>query len=173
MLDSLKNNPSVLALIRQYEGMPQRDRAAVKILALVLLLTALYFIAWKPAQGYMDDAKSELDHNTSLLALVNDNKSVLSSISRKSGASASTKVLDSQQLVSSVTNMAKKKGIALKRFEPSGGNKLKVWVDDVSFDKMVTWLISLKKSLGVTVEQVTIEKDDAPGLVSARLTLSS
>jgi len=46
-------------------------------------------------------------------------------------------------------------------------------VDDVSFDKVVVWLNTLKKSLNVSVEQISIDKGDDPGKVSARLTLSS
>lgn len=172
MIESIKNNPSVLNAIRQFESLPSRDRMALKILSLVVLILILYFSMWVPAKAFMDQNKSDLEFNKQLLALVVDNKTTLSSMNR-SGASSSAKILDSQQLVSSVTNLAKQNKIALKRFEPSGENKLKVWVDDAPFDKMIKWLDRMKKSLGVTVEQITIEKDDSPGLVSARMTLSS
>jgi len=127
---------------------------------------------WQPAYDFKQDAELNMAQNKELLAMVMSNKQALSKIGR-SGAGKSKKALNSQQLVSSVTNMAKRNGVVLKRFEPSGDNKLKVWVDDASFDKVMTWLSSLKKSLNVNVEQVSIEKDDAPGQVSARLTLSS
>ncbi|WP_197470108.1 type II secretion system protein GspM, partial [Oleiphilus sp. HI0117] len=95
------------------------------------------------------------------------------SLGQNNQGSASKKALNSQQLVSSVTNLAKQQKVALKRFEPSGDNKLKVWVDDASFDKVISWLSRLKSSLGVRVEQISIDKDDAPGKISARMTLSS
>jgi general secretion pathway protein M len=84
-----------------------------------------------------------------------------------------TKTLSSQQLVSSVSNLAKKHGVMLKRFEPSGDKKIKVWVDNASFDKMITWLTALKTSLNIEVEQISVEKDDVEGQVSSRLTLST
>jgi general secretion pathway protein M len=172
MLESLQQNPTLLNLRKQYEMLPQRDRLALKILSLVLGIVILYFAMWQPAYQYKQNAELNLERNQALLALINDNSAVLSSGSR-SGGKPARKILDSQQLVSSVTNLAKQKGIVLKRFEPSGESKLKVWVDDVSFDKMMVWLSTMRKSLSVTVEQISIDKDDDPGKVSARLTLSS
>lgn len=173
MFSQLKNNSTVINLQRQYESLPQRDRSALKVMFGVLLLVISYFALWQPAHKYMKEAQSDLAFSEELLALVNNNKTVLSSLSRGNSSNNQKPTLDSQQLVSSVTNMAKKKGVLLKRFEPSGGNKLKVWVDNAEFDKVIVWLTTLKKSLGVQVEQITIEKDDGPGLVSARMTLSS
>lgn len=172
MINKIMQNPAILNAIKQYEMLPSRDRMALKVLAVVLVLCGLYFGAWVPAQNYMTSAADELERNQSLLTLVNENKHILKSLSANNAASGTT-TLNSQQLVSSVTNLAKQQGLNLKRFEPSGENKLKVWMDDQPFDKMASWLSALKKSLNVSVEQISVEKEDAEGLISARLTLSS
>ena len=171
MFDSLKQNPNILSAQKQYEMLPSRDQLALKLLLGVVCILVLYGLFWLPAQSFMTTAKAELGQRQALLQLVQTNKSTLKSLSSTS-QSSSTK-LDSQQLVSSVTNLAKKHNLALKRFEPSGDNKVKVWVDEASFDKLMAWLSELKKSLNVQVEQVSIEKEDSEGLVSARLTLAS
>ncbi|KZY73507.1 type II secretion system protein GspM [Oleiphilus sp. HI0067] len=125
---------------------------------------------WVPAQSYMDRAEQDLKDKAALLELVKSSRDQLrSSSSNTSNASN----LNSQQLVSTVTNMARKQSLNLKRFEPSGENKVKLWVEDVSFDTLVTWLSTLERSVGVQVEQISVEKEDKPGVVSARLTLSS
>ncbi len=157
---------------RQLEMLPSRDRMALKILAITLVLLILFFAVWQPALAYMKDQESMLDQRVALLKLVRENSAVLAAMS-KAGGNAQQPTLSSQQLVSSVTNMAQRQGVALKRFEPSGESELKVWVDDVAFDKVVTWLAELKARLGVRVEQISVEKQEQPGLVSARLTLSS
>jgi general secretion pathway protein M len=153
MLDTLKQNSIVLDLQKQYETLPMRDRNILKI--------------------DMVNAQKDLAQNTKLLQLVKQNKALLTALSRTSGSSSGKKSLTSQQLVSSVTNLAKKNGVMLKRFEPSGDNKIKVWVDNASFDKMITWLTALKTSLNIVVEQISVEKDDVEGQVSSRLTLST
>ena len=172
MLEGLKQNPTVLSVQKQYEMLPARDRLVLKIFGMIIAIIAIYYATWSPAQQYMQNAQLDLTQNQQLLALVKQNKKLLASMSKASGAK-NTKVLDSQQLVSSVTNMAKRNGVTLKRFEPSGDSKIKVWVDNVSFDKMMSWLTALQKKLNVSVEQISIEKDDLAGKVSARLTLSS
>jgi general secretion pathway protein M len=173
MLESLKQNASVLSMQKQYEAMPARDRLALKLLGVAVLMCVVYFLIWVPAQNYMQNAQRDYEQNQQLLATIKTNKIFLSSLVRNSGASGTQKIMDSQQLVSSVTNMAKRNGVTLKRFEPSGDTQLKVWVDNVSFDKMIAWLAALQASLNVSVEQISIEKDDVAGQVSARLTLSS
>jgi len=173
MLEGLKQNSIILDLQKQYEMLPVRDRSILKVFSVILVLCIIYFAMWVPANEYMENARQDVEQNTKLLLLVKQNKALLSALSRTTGPSAGTKKLSSQQLVSSVTNLAKKNGVNLKRFEPSGDKKIKVWVDNASFDKMITWLAALKKSLNIVVEQISVEKDDAAGQVSSRLTLST
>lgn len=171
MFESISQNPSVVALRRQYDGLPARDQLALKVLVVALVVALAYFAAWVPAKNYMESAERQLQKSQEVLATVEANKAALRKLSRNSGSN--TKRLDSQQLVSSVTNLAKRQGVALKRFEPSGENKVKVWVDSVSFDKMIAWLAAMDRTLKVSVDQISLETEEESGLVSARLTLSS
>jgi len=173
MFQGLMQHPTLLAYRKQYEMLPTRDRLALKVLALAVGLIVLYFAAWQPAFEYKKNAEINLVEKQKLLALVENNRNVLTKLNAKSGANGAKANLDSQQLVSAVTNLAKQKGVVLKRFEPSGERKLKVWVDDASFDKVMIWLSALRKKLNVKVEQISVEKDDAVGQISARLTLST
>lgn len=151
--------------------MPARDQMALKLLAVVLFIIFLYFGLWQPAYLYKHEAELKLQQQKDLLALVMENKTALSELSGADRSGASS--LNSQQLVSAVTNLARQAGVMLKRFEPSGEREIKVWVEDAPFDKMMSWLNTLQKTLKVRVDQISLEKTDAPGLVSARLTLSS
>lgn len=173
MLSKLMEIPAVLAAQKQFEMLPARDRLALKVLAGVLGLCILYFAMWVPAQTFMKDAENDLSTKQDLLVLVNENKALLKSLARQGGQSSGQGALNSQQLVSTVTNLAKKKGLSLKRFEPSGESKIKVWMDAQSFDKMVGWLDELKRSFNVRVEQISVEGEDKAGLVSVRMTLAS
>ena len=132
----------VLDLQKQYEALTPRDRLILKASTIIISLCILYFAMWVPANTYMDNARLDVEQNTKLLLLVKQNKAQLSAINSLQGGASSKKALTSQQLVSSVTNLAKQNGVMLKRFEPSGDKKIKVWVDNASFDKMMT--ITLK-----------------------------
>ncbi len=171
MINLIKQNPSLLKALKQYEMMPSRDRLALKVLAFTLILLFMYFGLWQPAYSYKKEAAQYLEQQQELLALVMQNKSALSNLSDTSSSGQAS--LNSQQLVSSVTNLAKQASVTLKRFEPSGEKEIKVWVEDVPFDKIMVWLTTMKRTLNIKVDQISVEKSDGPGLVSARLTLSS
>jgi general secretion pathway protein M len=171
MFSKIKQQPAVLKALKQYEMLPSRDQLALKVLAVVMIILFLYFGLWQPAYQFKQNAEIELQQQKDLLALVMENKAALKEMS--GSGSTSVPAMNSQQLVSAVTNLARQAGVLLKRFEPSGEREIKVWVEDASFDKMMNWLNTLHKTLNVKVEQISLEKTDAPGLVSARLTLSS
>jgi len=173
MLSSIKQQPAFINMQKQYEALSDRDRLALKILAVVLMIVLMYFLLWQPAQQFMLDAESDIARSEQLLSLVKQNRTLLASLAKSGAQQGKRSGLDSQQLVSSVTNMAKRHSVALKRFEPGGERKIKVWIENASFDKMMSWLKALGSSLQVYVEQISVEKGDATGQVSARLTLSS
>ena len=171
MLDKIKQHPTVATSLQQLDALPERDKLALKALVAVLFLVILYFAMWVPAQSFMAEHKSSLESNQELLGLVEQNKNVLRLLGR--GATTSKPSLDGQQLVAAVTNMAKKQGVQLKRFEPGGDNSVKIWIEKASFDKTMSWLTQLNKNLGVTVKQIALEADEEPGIVNARMTLGS
>lgn len=172
MTNFITQSQTYLNAQRQFEALPARDRSALKILALCLGILFLYFACWSPAQNYMSANHDLLEQRVELLKQVKSNSAILAAMNKQNGSSQTPKI-NSQQLVSTVTSMAQQQGVALKRFEPSGERELKVWVDDVAFDKLVSWLSVLKARIGVEVDQISLERQDKPGLISARLTLRS
>ena len=59
----------------------------------------------------------------------------------------------------------------MKRIEPDGQELVRVSLEQASFDDMVTWLGSLQRSFGVSVADVSIDRQAASGRVNARITL--
>jgi general secretion pathway protein M len=155
----------------KWEALEAREQQSLKFLGIAVVLFVAYFALWVPAESYMKDSERLRQERADLLSLVQSSRSLLAS--QSSAAQGAGTILNSQQLVSTVTNLAKKQQLSLKRFEPSGENKVKVWVEDVSFDVLVSWLSALETSVNVKVEQISVEKQDKPGVVSARLTLTS
>ena len=165
------NKQAMVYVKNKWESFEPREQQSLKLLTIALVLSLAYFALWVPAKAYMVDAQRMVDERTEVLSLVQSSRSILAS--RSAGDSNSGSILNSQQLVSTVTNLAKKQSLSLKRFEPSGENQVKVWVEDVSFDVLISWLSALETSVKVKVEQISVEKQDRPGVVSARLTLTS
>ncbi|MFZ2235610.1 MAG: type II secretion system protein M [Dokdonella sp.] len=59
----------------------------------------------------------------------------------------------------------------LKRVEPIGNRSVRASFEFASFDTIVGWLESLAKSYGVHVTDLSVDRVEGNGLVSARITL--
>ena len=47
---------------------------------------------------------------------------------------------------------------------------MRVWLEQASFDQTMDWLQDIAKK-GVSIEEVSIDADPAPGRIGARITL--
>ena len=164
--------PSIVSAQRQYNALPHRDQKALLVLSVALGLAILYFMVWAPAHSFAKQEKANLTSAKELLSWVKVNESVARTLVSNTGKDLS-KILDSQSLVSTVSANALKHKIKLKRFEPSGERKVRVWLEKVPFNNVIVWLKDLKSTYNIDVAQISIDKDDNDGLVNVRITLKS
>lgn len=170
ILKSLKSSPTVASAIRQYESLPTRDQKALLLLGSVVVIFILYFLVWSPAHNFAKKQEANLASSKELLSWVQANQQVARSLATDIKRDSST-VVDSQALVSTISSNAQKHKISLKRFEPSGDRKVRVWLEKVPFNNVVVWLRDLNASYQIDVSQVSIDRDEKGGLVNVRLTL--
>lgn len=62
---------------------------------------------------------------------------------------------------------------AIKRMIPDGADKVTLWLENIAFDKLTDWLAILETKHAVTVNQISINREQThAGTVSAKLLLS-
>ncbi|MDI9245301.1 type II secretion system protein M [Marinobacter sp. CHS3-4] len=175
MLERIKEQPLVGKLTAQYDQLPRRDQQALMVLAIAVFLGILYFAIWQPAASFHDQAISDRESAEQLLAWMDTNKPALQRLaggaSGQSGSSVN-KPEDARALMALVTRTAGDSGLALQRFEPSGDDAIRVWLDQVPFSQVAGWLEQLNIDNGVEIEQASMDRQDEPGMVSVRLTLT-
>ncbi|AZT83791.1 type II secretion system protein M [Marinobacter sp. NP-4(2019)] len=174
MLTKLKDQPSVGKLIAQYDQLPRRDQQALTVLAIAVFLGLLYFLIWRPITGFHDQAASSRENAEELLAWMRANQSDIERLAASEGAGspAPNAPQDGRALMALVTRSAGESGLSLQRFEPSGNSAIRVWLEDVPFADVAAWLESLSTDHGVVIDQAAMDRKDAPGIVSVRLTLT-
>ncbi|WP_250658161.1 type II secretion system protein GspM [Alkalimarinus coralli] len=170
IINKIKNTPAVVSATRQLGSLPKGDQQALLVLSIALALAVLYFLVWSPAHNYAKDQAANLTSSKELLSWVNANKGIAKSLASSSGSNSS-QIMDSQTLVSTVSANAQKHKIKLKRFEPSGDRKVRVWLEKVPFNTIIVWLRDLDTAYNIKVSQVSLDKDEKGGLVNVRLTL--
>ena len=175
MLNRIKEQPAVGKLIAQYDQLPRRDQQALSVLAVAVLLGILYFGIWRPATDFHNDAVESRERATELLAWLEANRQSLerlSSASSSQGGAGSDTPVDGRALMALVTRSASESGLSLQRFEPSGENAIRVWLEGAPFTEVASWLERLSASHGVQIDQASMDRQNDPGIVSVRLTLT-
>lgn len=174
MLSRIKDQPAVGKLIAQYDQLPRRDQQALMVLAVALFLAILYFAIWRPAAAFHEQAESARDNAGELLAWMQANEQTIQRLGN-AGASTATAVNrpeDGRALMALVTRSAGEAGLSLQRFEPSGENAIRVWLENAPFAEVAAWLENLNGNHGVIIDQAAMDRASEPGRVSVRLTLT-
>ncbi|MBW0146140.1 type II secretion system protein GspM [Marinobacter arenosus] len=174
MFEKIKDQPAVGKLIAQYDQLPRRDQQALTVLAIAVLVGILYFGIWKPASDFHDNAIAERQSAAELLAWMEANETTIKRLGTAGGQTGqgAADVADGRALMALVTGSAREAGLALQRFEPSGENAIRVWLEDAPFAEVAAWLERLNSGHGVIVDQAAMDRADEPGRVSVRLTLT-
>ena len=62
---------------------------------------------------------------------------------------------------------------AIKRMIPEGADKVTLWLENIAFDKLTLWLAMLETKHAITVDQISINREQTnKGTVTAKLLLS-
>lgn len=175
MLNRIKDQPAVGKLIAQYDQLPRRDQQALTVLAIAVFVGILYFAVWAPAVAFHDNAVDERERAAELLSWLETNRDSLERLSGAGGGQGGNNAdtpEDSRALMSLVTRSAGEAGLSLQRFEPSGDNAIRVWLEGAPFTDVAGWLENLNTRHGVQIDQASMDRQNDPGIVSVRLTLT-
>jgi len=154
-------------LMKHYHELEKRERVAVVSLSIFLAGVVLYLGVWAPVNNYALEAQIDHDRYLKLLTYLKSTESQARSSSEKQSTGKAT----GQSLLSSVSKSARSVGIKPSRLQPEGSDAVSVWFDAVAFTRLMLWLERLESGQGIVVQQITIERRDLPGEVSARLVL--
>lgn len=162
---ALMDQPQLAALKNRYQTLEVREQLAVKLLTAFFGVLFLYFGLLTPAADFRDDRLTDYERYQELLQYMRSTEAQ----ARAAKGSASP-AIGGQNLMSSVSNSTRRFGIEPRILQPEGNNAVSVWFDAVSFALLLDWLTSVNQQ-GVSVRQISIDRQDAPGTVSARLVL--
>ena len=154
-------------LMKHYKELEKRERIALLSLSVFLFGVVLYVGVWSPANSYVLDSQVDHDRYLKLLTYL---KSTESQARSSEGNQGSGKVTG-QSLLSSLSKSAQSVGINPSRLQPEGSEAVSVWFDAVAFTKLMLWLERLESGQGIVVRQITIDRREVAGQVSARLVL--
>lgn len=157
------DHPQLQPWVQKYEALEKRERLAVVAMAAFFTLLILYALVWQPIYDFNNKAKSDYQRQLELLQYM---RSTEADARSTGGPSAG---LSGQPLLQSVSVTAQQIGIAPSRIQPDG-SAVSVWFSAVAFNDLMRLLERLNER-GITVRQISIDREEAPGRVNARILL--
>lgn len=173
---ALADNPSLKQVQEQVEkgkawfyGLPDRDRLSIVVLVLFLCAVAIYYMVWSPIYDYLDKTQSRYYDRVEMLQWMKANESLAREASGAAAGGDSNR--RGQSVLTLVNKTSGQHGISLKRVEPRGDDGLRMWLDSQPFDAIIGWLYQLNTQYGISVENLTFEKQPESGRVNATVIL--
>lgn len=153
-----------------WSGLQSSERRIMILGAVALGLILPYFAVWLPIQDDVAVLQKQVQEQQAVKRWMNQ---ASTEVKQLSGGGSALKPRDGRSLLAVVDQTAKRSGLGsgLKRLEPEGQAAVKVWLEQVAFDDMLRWLSGLEQKNGLTVATITIDRQDVPGRVNARMTL--
>ncbi len=143
-----------------WQSISEREQKLFSLTGAFLLLAVLYWGVWKPLVTQLDNNKAQLVRAEQTLAWVEDKAAVL----RKAGVADKKKTSSRLNLTQIVTRSAKQQGITFSRIVDRKG-RIEVSVNDVEFNRFVSWLTVLSNQYSVSVINSDLSKTDKTGYI--------
>jgi general secretion pathway protein M len=153
-----------------YAGLGARERILVAIGAAVVVLLIIYLAAVQPLVSAHASLGRRVENDRSLLAYMNSAAPRL-----KSAGPAAGKEHLTGSVFSAVSRAAQDASIhdAVQRLEQADNGGVRLTLNAVSFDALVSWLEKLADSKGIVAKSANIQGAQSPGTVNVTLDLNT
>ena len=161
-------NAYIAELRERFDALEAREQTALVVLGGFLAILVFYFTLWTPAYDYLEDSQVDHDRHLKLLTYLQSTEA-----EARAAAQGGAKPSAGRNLLTSVSRTAQTVGINPSRMQPEGSGAVSVWFEAVPFTQLMLWLERLESQQGIVVRQISIDRRDEPGQVTARLVLRS
>ena len=146
----------------------QREVGEQRILLVVgaLVVAALcWLLLWKPVSDWREVSHNRYQNAQATLQWLQVNEQRARAVATVSAPNRG----EGGNLMALVTRSAAGLGIKLNRLQPNASGGVTVVMESQNFDNLLTWLVQLRENNSVQVANVSINREEQPGLVDVQL----
>lgn len=149
-----------------------REKQAVSLGGIVVILFILYEIIWAPISNHNDTLRDEITRNQKLLTWMQEADQHIHATQKMLQKNAATK--NSAALLSLLQKEVNQSPFAknLAQMTQAENNSVQITLQKVNFDDLIKWLTELWKKQELTVSQMTVTPNGSLGIVDATITLN-
>lgn len=137
-----------------------REQRLVIVMSALISVFILYSVIWQPMNESIAKSKAKIDRQQALLTWVQENTQRYQQAKRNGGSSG-------ESLSSIVNRTSRIEKITITRMQPQGDD-LQVWIDEISFNQLLSWLERLSVRDGLQVKSIDLSKAEQQGVVRVR-----
>ncbi|HEB55874.1 MAG TPA: type II secretion system protein M [Gammaproteobacteria bacterium] len=158
----------------RWQQLAPREKQLLILMSVVVLITLFYFALWKPLKTGIEDGQLRLRAQTHALIKIRQQAAEVRQL-RSTGAGKQTLIEDSSSLLGLIERSAKQKNINgnLQKVQPEGQREVRVWMENVSFDQLISWLDLLSSRYAIQITEISVEHGNTPGIVNSRILLQA
>ncbi|MBF0424390.1 MAG: type II secretion system protein M [Magnetococcales bacterium] len=149
------------------------DRERTMVIGGGAVMSCLLFFAlvWLPVQERFQELSQTVESRSSSLRWMEQAAREVARLKSQTGIK--TPLEKGESLLSLADRSVRSHGLApvLRRVEPEGQDKVRLWFEQAAFQSLLVWLETLHDRYGVEVVNASIEKGRDPGLVNTQLVL--
>jgi len=157
------------AKIQAYlDGLNPRERRLVIGGGIFLLVFVLYQLTWAPFANGVADMQTKVNKQQQDLLWMQQAAQEVRSLQ---GGSGGRRPVHTGSLLGLIEKTARQRGLgsSIRKVQPEGQNGVRMWLDKVSFDAVMTWLDELQLKQGVMLSSFSVERIAQPGRVNIRM----
>lgn len=156
-----------------WNQLSNRERWLVGGGSVLTLVLILYALIWQPFQKELGRLRQTVTEQRADLAWMRQaaiEAKRLEKVQAGPKSQLPEGIRRSLLIVVDQTARAAGLGTAVKRVEPQGEDRVRVWLEQVSFDQLIGWLDTLRRDQGIQTANAVMDRQ-ASGKVDARLIL--
>ena len=146
------------ALTNYWQSLKPQEKRLLSIAGVIFIIFFFVMVIYRPLNNAVAEAKQELSKQQELLQFVQ--QSVVQ-IKAKGG---SVKAVSGGNVTQVVNSTRSRYQIEIARMQPSGEG-LRLNIDSVPFNQLLSWLDDIVKNHGVTISNIELSLDPKPGHV--------
>lgn len=147
-----------------FNELEQREQRLISIMAVLLIITGIYFLAIQPLQERIERAEAKLVTEQKLLAWVEKNATKIVRLRGLSGRSSN----NNGSLDQLINRSARQHNITINRLQPQN-SKMQVMIDKAPFHQILQWVQTMQLTYGLTIEIADFRQDNQSGFVKTRI----
>jgi len=156
--------------IKQYlDQLNERERRAVIIAAIALVLFIPYEAAWVPFKHSMNTLESRVEKQEKDLTWMQAHVAEVQELTRAAGGRSG----NAQPVYGLIESTARKRFGGDIRVQQEGKGGVRVMIKNIGFDEVVLWLDELYYQQHVNVKEFTVDRQKDAGRVNATILIES